>query len=882
MNFELFSQESLFSLFQQAPVALAYLKGEDLLVDVANAHILELWGKEKEIIGLPLLDALPEIKGQEFPDLLRTVYSTGAEQRGYETLAKLQRHGELQDAYFNFIYAPVRNPDGTITGVSVVATEVTEQVLAKKSLIESERKFKGLVLEADVATAVYMGPEMRIEVANDAMIGVWRKDKTVIGKTLNEALPELEGQPFHQLLQNVYSTGITYKATEDPVDLVVDGVLQRFYYNFSYKALKNSEGEIYGILNMAVDVTEQVLVRQKAENNEIKLKDLILQAPVAMAVIKGRDFIIETANAKSLEIWGRTEAVIGQKVVEVFPELIEQGFISILENVYHQGEPFYGTELPVTIVYDDGPKTLYINFVYHPIYENGEVTSIMALGYDVTDLVLSRQRAEESEARFRNLVDKAPVPTALLSGENMVLELVNDAMLQIWGRDRSILKRELLDFMPELKGQAYPDLLKNVYETGNEYTNTESKAEIVVNGELRVYYFNFTYKQITFQENLKSILVMCIDVTDQVLSRKLIEENELKLKESQQKLEELADSMPQIVWTARPDGYLDYYNQQWYDYTGFSRDSFGDESWAPVLHPEDLDRVVETWYKCVQTGTEYEIEYRFVDRFKKGEYRWFLGRAVPIRNEHGEILRWIGTNTDINEFKILQKQKDNFLGIASHELKTPVTSIKAYTQVLEAMLRTDGDEKKASLVNKMDVQLNKLTSLIGDLLDVTKIQTGRMQFNDASFDFNALITEIIEELQRTTRHELVAKLEFEGKVFADRDRIGQVITNLISNAIKYSPEANKVIIYSRSDGEAVRLCVQDFGIGIPANKRDRVFEQFYRVSGTKEHTFPGLGLGLYISSEIVKREGGEIWVSSTEGKGSTFCFSLPQDINLKD
>ncbi|WP_207536183.1 PAS domain-containing sensor histidine kinase [Desertivirga arenae] len=882
MNFEMFSQESLFSLFQQAPVALAYLKGEELLVDVANTQILELWGKEKEIIGLPLIEALPEISAQEFPDLLKKVYSTGIEQRGYETLAKLQRHGELEDAYFNYIYAPVRDQEGIITGVSVVATEVTEQVLAKKSLIDSEKKFKGLVLEADVATAIYVGQEMRIEVANDAMLDVWRKDGKVIGKTLNEALPELEGQPFHQLLQQVFLTGITYKATEDPVDLIVEGKLQRFYYNFSYKALRNSKGEIYGILNMAVDVTEQVLVRQKAQNNENKLKDLILQAPVAMAVIKGKEFIIETANAKSLEIWCRTEAVIGQKVVDVFPELIEQGFIGILDNVYHNGEPFYGTELPVTIMYNNGPKTLYINFVYHPIYENGEVTSIMSLGYDVTDLVLSRQRAEESEARFKNLVDKAPVPTALLSGENMVLELVNDAMLEIWGRDRTILNRELLDFMPELKGQAYPDLLRRVYETGEEYTNTESKAEIIVNGELKVYYFNFTYKQITFQENLKSILVMCIDVTDQVLSRKLIEENELKLKESQQKLEELADSMPQIVWTARADGYLDYYNQQWYDYTGFSRENFGDESWAPVLHPDDLDRVVDTWYKCVQTGTVYEIEYRFIDRFREGEYRWFLGRAVPIKNEAGEIIRWIGTNTDINEFKILQKQKDNFLGIASHELKTPVTSIKAYTQVLEAMLRTDGDAKKAALVNKMDLQLNKLTSLIGDLLDVTKIQTGRMQFNDASFDFNTLIQEIIEELQRTTKHELVPKLEFEGSVFADRDRIGQVITNLISNAIKYSPQADKVIIYSRADGNNVRLCVQDFGIGIPANKRERVFEQFYRVSGTKEHTFPGLGLGLYISSEIVKREGGEIWVSSTEGKGSTFCFCLPQDINAKN
>ncbi|RYZ98085.1 MAG: HAMP domain-containing histidine kinase, partial [Sphingobacteriaceae bacterium] len=213
--------------------------------------------------------------------------------------------------------------------------------------------------------------------------------------------------------------------------------------------------------------------------------------------------------------------------------------------------------------------------------------------------------------------------------------------------------------------------------------------------------------------------------------------------------------------------------------------------------------------------------------------------------------------------------------IASHELKTPVTSIKAYTQVLERMLSKNGNTKEASMIIKMDSQVNRLTGLIGDLLDVTKVNAGKLQFNDVDFILAELVGEVVEDLQRTTeKHTLVNKFDYTGTVHADRERIAQVITNLITNAIKYSPQPGDIIIHSELKKDEVHLCVQDFGVGISEEKQDRVFEQFYRVSGNKQHTFPGLGLGLYISSEIIKREGGRIWVNSVENKGSTFCFAL--------
>ena len=242
----------------------------------------------------------------------------------------------------------------------------------------------------------------------------------------------------------------------------------------------------------------------------------------------------------------------------------------------------------------------------------------------------------------------------------------------------------------------------------------------------------------------------------------------------------------------------------------------------------------------------------------------------------GTIIHWIGASTNIDEFKILSAQKDTFLGIASHELKTPLTSLKLYAQVLERMLRKSGDEKNAEFAKKMDVQIVKLTSLIGDLLDVTKINSGKIYLNEEAFDFQKLVIETVEDQQMSTSCKIELHTKPVGMVFADRDRVGQVITNLLTNAIKYAPNTDKIVVEIKEVSGNLEFSVQDFGIGMPEDKKDRVFEQYYRVSGDEQTTFPGLGLGLYISAQIIERSHGKIWVNSVLGKGSTFSFILPQ------
>lgn len=250
-------------MIEQAPVAIGLLRGRDLVIEAANESIHQLWGK-KNVVGKRLVDALPEIQGQPFVGLLEDVLDTGEAFYGYETKAVLERNNQEEELYFNFVYAPVHE-SGKASGVLVIATEVTQQVKSRRELEASEQRFRNLIMEAPMATAVYVGRDMTIQLANDAMIRLWGKDPSVIGKPLLEALPEIKDQDFPRLLNQVFETGTPYHSADHPGHLNVDGKLQVFYFNFTYKPLKDASGHVYGILNMAVDVTRQKLIAEDLE-----------------------------------------------------------------------------------------------------------------------------------------------------------------------------------------------------------------------------------------------------------------------------------------------------------------------------------------------------------------------------------------------------------------------------------------------------------------------------------------------------------------------------------------------------------------------------------------------------------------------------------------
>ena len=267
------SEAKLRTLIDRAPVAIGLLKGPDLVIEAANPTILEVWGKDESVIGLPLLEGLPELKDQVYPSLLRSVFQSGVPYNGSESKVELVRNGKMEDVYFNFVYTPLFE-SAEVSGIIIVASEITQHVKAKLDIEDSERKFRNLIAEAPIAISLFIGRDLVVEHPNDAMLKIWGKGSDVSGKKLEDVLPELRNQPFMQILDDVFTTGIPYHSDAARADLVMDGVMKTFYFDFTYQPLRDATGEIYAIVDMAVDVTAQIESRQMLEKSEEKYRQL--------------------------------------------------------------------------------------------------------------------------------------------------------------------------------------------------------------------------------------------------------------------------------------------------------------------------------------------------------------------------------------------------------------------------------------------------------------------------------------------------------------------------------------------------------------------------------------------------------------------------------
>jgi PAS domain S-box-containing protein len=293
-----------------------------------------------------------------------------------------------------------------------------------------------------------------------------------------------------------------------------------------------------------------------------------------------------------------------------------------------------------------------------------------------------------------------------------------------------------------------------------------------------------------------------------------------------------------------------------------------------IVHPDDLSQEKNSIaLSNLKPGENIRTELRF--KHKNGEYKLLDTVTTNLLHEPA-VKAFVANHHDITEERKLEKQREEFVSIASHELKTPLTTMKGYIEILNDLFAGTQDKLALELVNKLGGQMERMLTLVTDMLDVTRIREGQLKLRKIHFAIDQLICQVVNEFQVSTKeHKIVSDLQVQKDVFADRERIGQVLSNLISNAIKYSPGGEKVIITSRAHEQTITVCVQDFGIGISENMQQKVFDRFFRVTEDSMKNFPGLGLGLYITADIIKRHGGKIHVKSEENKGSTFCFTIP-------
>lgn len=366
----------------------------------------------------------------------------------------------------------------------------------------------------------------------------------------------------------------------------------------------------------------------------------------------------------------------------------------------------------------------------------------------------------------------------------------------------------------------------------------------------------------------------------QMLTKKLNDELEETVKErtraltiSKEYLKLLTDNIPQMTWTNLPGGEVTFYNKRWYTYAGLSGKKSKELDWKAIVHPDDFSLTMERYNEALESGGIFEVENRY--RKADGTYRWHLSRGIPLKNEHGEILFWVGSATDIEHQKQEMDKKDEFIGIASHELKTPLTSLKGYIQIMGMYKKEQILPAINQYIVKANTAINKLHHLVNDLLDVSKIQAGRLNYGMVDFNLADMVNTGIENAvhiypEFNFTHEITPMLMVHG----NPERLEQVLMNLVSNAVKYTKNNCSIIVKARVKNGKAHVSVTDFGIGLSKEQSEKIFERFYRVED-KSFSTSGLGMGLYISTEIMNTHHGKLGVESELKKGSTFYFELP-------
>lgn len=860
-------RRQLRTLINQAPVAIGFFEGPELVVTAANELMSALWGYSRlQVENRPLLEAVPELRGQGFDEQLRQVMATGIPIVGTETPAEMLREGQLQTTYYNFIYKPIYDAQGSLLGVMDVAVDVTEQVRRRQQAEEKERQANSLneelqtanakilannaelehaqqqlrqlneQLEArvlqrtqalyqaqtaaeqereqlyqvfeqtPVAIAIMRGPNLRVELANPAVAAIWgRAPEQILGRPYFEALPDTAGQGFEQILAGVLATGTPFAITEAPILLnrAHTGQSAQAFVNFVFQPLRDAHGTITGLVASGTEVTEQVLARLRvqqlneelaASNNALReqqklLHQILRQVPAAVATLSGPEHRYSFFNAEYLTLTANRPA-LGQTVADALPEIVEQGFLDLLDKVYATGELYSGTDRPLLLnnPVKAQPEQRYVDFVYQPLTDGqGRTQGILAFIIDTTERVLARKQTEtlqaavlaavrrqkEERENVFQLFEQSPAAICLLRDTDHRIHYFNPAYQALFP-GRQLRGRTLAQVEPTATDLL--QLLDDVYATGNMQLQLEVPILNATNGAPVTHYFDFTYQAYREQNRIVGVSVFGLDVTEQVLARGQV----LTLNE------ELAGMNEEL--------------------------------------------------QASNEGLE-EINI--------------------------QLMR---TNTDL----------DTFVYTASHDLKVPIANIEG---LLDALTRDlDGQALGPSvthILGLMHESVQRFQQTIGHLTDISRLQQQAPISNEA-ISLAAVLADVQSDLApllETTGAQVVVDLVAMPELPLSLKNQRSVVYNLLSNALKYRhPDRQPVVhIHCQRHHDTMVLTVQDNGLGLDERQQKRLFGLFQRLHSHVD----GSGVGLYMVKKITENAGGNIRVLSQIGVGSTFILTLP-------
>lgn len=652
-------------------------------------------------------------------------------------------------------------------------------------------------------------------------------------------------------------------------------------------------------------VRSQIKITKVREHARMQLQNLFMQAPMAICILRGENFVVEMANENILKIWDKPASnMLNKPLFEVLPEAAEQGFDKLLQNVYITGIPYVDEECAFYSVTGDKREEVYVRFIYEPFYEeDGTINGIIVLAHDITLQVTARKKIEESESKFRNLIHQAPMGIVIVKGRDLVFDIVNDVYLNIYNKKREdFIGQKLTDALPHLKGGAIEKNLYEVINSGTGMTFINRPIEFIKDGKKVVRYFNSVYQPLIESNEVTGVISVVNEVTEQYLSQRIREQNEKDLRL-------ILETMPHIAFRANPDGMVTYYNNRYFEYTGLTFEQAKNMGWKPAVHPDMLEDVYKGWMHSMNTGEEYNSSF-LLKRASDGTYRWHMSRAVALRNENGEITEWVGTLTDMHEQKIFEeeleaivndrtqklnasnkllaqknieleksnKELESFNYVASHDLQEPLRKIQTFISMIRGW-KGDMNTTEAYM-GKIYNSAERMSQLIQDVLTYSRISV-EDQF--IKTDLNSIIDNVLNDYELVIA-EKNATIEISTlpDIKAIPLQMHQLFSNMLSNSLKYSDKepvikiTGGIIQYENSEGkpkECVEIMFSDNGIGFDEQYNEQIFKLFQRLHGKNEYS--GTGVGLSICKKIVEQHRGTISASSVRGQGASFTIKLP-------
>ncbi len=524
----------------------------------------------------------------------------------------------------------------------------------------------------------------------------------------------------------------------------------------------------------------------------------------------------------------------------------------------------------------DGTR-FFANGIMNPLAnEKGEVVGFVKVLRDDTIKRATELAAEKAQIELQNLFLQNPIPMALLLGPEHRYSLVNPPFAELSGRET--LGKSVREVFTKDEGAGpFIEILDETYKTGKPFIGRELPFHRKdQNGEMKKFYLNvsfFPYK--SADGTLEGIVAYLPDVTEQVESRKKIEASEAHFRL-------IANALPLIIWTANPEGLVDWYNDWWFEYLGSPRGTLWDDPEKQPMHPDDVIKTWPLWKESLATGKDFHIEQRF-KRGKDGQYRWHKVHAVAVKNTDGEIIKWVGANTDIHDQKLLLEElhnereiRDRFVAALSHDLRTPLTAAKMTAQLLN---RKAGD---VAAVHKSAVKIaeniDRADSMIQDLLDASRIKAGQsISVDKNECHLNQVAKETIDELSTVygDRFKIIAQPNIVG--FWSCNGIRRIIENLCTNAVKYGSSNTPVILSLEENQKCAFVKVHNMGEPISPEDQSKLFEPFRRMESAQSSKQKGWGLGLTLVKGLTEAHGGKISVESSLDRGTTFIVEIPKN-----